>query len=102
MKVIYLINYAPQAFKGLMAGSDRKAALSALFESVGGKLHGISFTQGPYDLVIEAEVPDETASMAVWTAARASGSFLGGATLNVVDMPAVLALANKAVYKPAG
>ena len=47
MKVIYLINYAPQAFKGLMAGSDRQAALSALFESVGGKLHGISFTQGP-------------------------------------------------------
>lgn len=102
MKVIYLINYAPQAFKGLMQNPDREGPLRALFESVGGKLTGVSFTQGPYDLVVEADVPDETASMAVWTVARASGSVLGGATLNVVDMPATLALANKAAYKPAG
>jgi hypothetical protein len=65
-------------------------------------LTALNFTDGPYDLVIQAEVPDQTASMAVWTAARASGSVLGGVTLDVVDMPAVLALANKAVYTPAG
>jgi uncharacterized protein with GYD domain len=102
MKVIYLINYAPQAFRGLMQNPDREAPLRALFESVGGKLTALNFTDGPYDLVIQAEVPDQTASMAVWTAARASGSVLGGVTLDVVDMPAVLALANKAVYTPAG
>ena len=102
IKVIYLVNYTPQALKGLMQDCDRASALSAVFESVGGKLTGLSFTDGPYDLVIQAEVPDQAASMAVWTAARSSGSVMGGVTLNVVDMPAVMALANKAVYKPAG
>ncbi|TIT82977.1 MAG: GYD domain-containing protein, partial [Mesorhizobium sp.] len=32
MKVTVLANYAPHAAKGLMQGSDRQAAVNALFE----------------------------------------------------------------------
>ncbi|MER8480024.1 hypothetical protein [Mesorhizobium sp. M0220] len=49
MKVTILANYAPQAYKGLIQGSDREAAIKALFESVGGKVSGMMFTRGAYD-----------------------------------------------------
>ena len=47
MKVTVLANYAPHAAKGLMQGSDRQAAVKALFESVGGKMTGLMFPGAP-------------------------------------------------------
>ena len=47
-----LANYAPHAAKGLMQGSDREAAVKALYESVGGKMSSMMFTRGAYDVVI--------------------------------------------------
>ena len=38
MKVTVLASYEPHAAKGLMQGSDREAAIKALFASVGGKM----------------------------------------------------------------
>jgi uncharacterized protein with GYD domain len=59
MKVTVLANYAPQAAKGLMQGSDREAAIKTLYESVGGKMTNMMFTRGMYDVVINGEVPDQ-------------------------------------------
>ena len=104
MKVTVLANYAPHAAKGLMQGSDRQAAIKALFESVGGKVAGVMFTRGAYDIVINAEVPDQAAGMGIALAVRASGSVNDVVVLEELNMKAVLAAANKAasVYKPAG
>jgi uncharacterized protein with GYD domain len=104
MKVTVLANYAPHAAKGLMEGSDRQAAIKALFESVGGKVTSMMFTRGIYDIVINGEVPDQSAGMGLILAVRASGSVNDLVVLEELDMKAVLAAANKAatVYKPAG
>ena len=38
MNIMFLGCYAPQAVKGLIAGSDREAAINALLDAVGGTL----------------------------------------------------------------
>ncbi|RWD80670.1 GYD domain-containing protein [Mesorhizobium sp.] len=104
MKVTILANYEPNAAKGLMQGSNREAAVQALFESVGGKMHSLVFTRGLYDVVVNGEVPDQVAGMGMTLAVRASGSVRDLVVLEELDMKAVIAAANKAagVYKPAG
>ncbi|KUM28081.1 hypothetical protein AU467_35120 [Mesorhizobium loti] len=104
MKVTILANYEPQAAKGLMQGSDREAAIKALFESVGGRMSSLMFTRGKYDVVVNGEVPNQTAGMGMALAVRASGSVSDLVVLEELDMKAVLVAANKAagVYKPAG
>lgn len=104
MKVTVLANYEPHAAKGLIQGSDREAAIKALFESVGGKVASMMFTRGIYDIVINAEVPDQAAGMGLTLAVRASGSVSDLVVLEELDMKAVIAAAKKAAgaYKPAG
>jgi uncharacterized protein with GYD domain len=62
------------------------------------------FTRGIYDIVINGEVPDQSAGMGLILAVRASGSVNDLVVLEELDMKAVLAAASKAatVYKPAG
>jgi uncharacterized protein with GYD domain len=104
MKVTVLANYEPHAAKGLMQGSDREAALKALYESVGGKMTGLMFTRGKYDVIVNGEVPDQAAGMGLALAVRASGSVRDLVVLEELDMKAVIAAAKKAAgaYKPAG
>ena len=104
MKVTVLATYEPHAAKGLMQGSDREAALRALYESVGGKMTGLMFTRGKYDVIVNGELPDQAAGMGLALAVRASGSVRDLVVLEELDMKAVIAAANKAAgaYKPAG
>ncbi|MDG4889451.1 MAG: GYD domain-containing protein [Mesorhizobium sp.] len=104
MKVTILAKYEPHAAKGLMQGSNREAAVQAVFESVGGRMSSLMFTRGIYDVVVNGEVPDQVAGMGMALAVRASGSLSELVVLEELDMKAVLAVANKAAgaYKPAG
>jgi uncharacterized protein with GYD domain len=104
MRVMFLANYAPHAVKGLIAGSDREAAMKALFESVGGRCTGIVFTRGEYDVVVSGEVPNTAASMGLAMAVRASGSCSHLSVLEELDMKAIISEGAKAAkaYKPAG
>jgi uncharacterized protein with GYD domain len=104
MRVIYLAKYAPQAMKGLIAGSDREAVMRNFFESAGGKLEGIVFTRGEYDVVVIGAVPGQTAAMAMAMAVRASGSISELSVLEELDVKAITALAGKIqkAYVPAG
>ena len=104
MKVTVLATYEPHAAKGLMQGSDREAALRALYESVGGKMTGLMFTRGKYDVIVNGELPDQAAGMGLALAVRASGSVSDLVVLEELDMKAVIAAAKKAAgaYKPAG
>jgi uncharacterized protein with GYD domain len=104
MKVTILANYEPHAAKGLIQGSNREFAIHALFESVGGKMSGLMFTRGKYDVIVNGEVPDQVAGLGMALAVRASGSVSDLVVLEDLDIKAVLAAANKAAgaYKPAG
>ncbi|MER8509621.1 hypothetical protein NKH91_13245 [Mesorhizobium sp. M0894] len=64
MKVTILANYPPHAYKGLIQGSDREAAIKALFESVGGKVSGMMFTRGA--LILSSMLKFRTRPMG-WT-----------------------------------
>ena len=104
MRTIFLACYAPHAIKGLIAGSDREAAVRALLETVGGKLVSMMFTRGEYDIAVITDIPDRNAGMGLTMAIQASGAFSKISVLEELDMPAVIAAAQKAakVYKPAG
>jgi uncharacterized protein with GYD domain len=104
MKVTVLATYEPHAAKGLMQGSDREAALRALYESVGGKMTGLMFTRGKDHVLGHGELPDQAAGMGLALAVRASGSVRDLVVLEELDMKAVIAAAKKAAgaYKPAG
>lgn len=104
MRTVFLGCYAPHAMKGLIGGSDREAAVKALLESVGGKLVSLMFTRGEYDIALVAEMPDQSTGMGLTMAVQASGAFTKMTVLEELDLPSVIAAAQKAakVYKPAG
>lgn len=104
MRTIFLGCYSPQAMKGLIAGSDREAAVKALLKTVGGKLVSLSFTRGEYDVALVADVPDRDAGIGLTMAIQASGAFSKMTVLEELEMAPILAAAKKAAkaYKPAG
>lgn len=104
MRTYFLGCYAPGALKGLIAGSDREAAVKKLLESVGGKFVSLSFTRGEFDIVLIADVPDMATAAGATMAIGASGAFTKMVVLNELDMKPVLDAAQKvaAAYTPAG
>lgn len=53
---------------------DRAAAIRPLIEKIGGKLHGLWFTLGEFDVVVIAEVPDNISAVAIAMAVGGSGA----------------------------
>jgi uncharacterized protein with GYD domain len=104
MRTIFLGSYAPQAVKGLIAGSDREAAIKKLLGAVGGTLESLMFTRGEYDVIAIAEIPDPNTAVGLTMAVQASGAFTKMTVLNELDMAPVLDAARTAseVYEPAG
>ncbi len=104
MRTIFLANYAPNAVKGLISGSDREAAVKALLASVGGTLESLMFTRGKYDIAAIADLPDQNSAMGLTMAIRASGAFSNMTVLEALDMGPVVEAAQAAakVYEPAG
>jgi len=104
MRITFLACYAPNAMKGLIEGSDRKAAVEALLGSVGGKLESMMFTRGEFDIALVAEMPDRETGMGLTMAIGASGAFTRISVLEELDMDKVLPAAQNAakIYKPAG
>ena len=54
---------------------DRAAAVAPVFESTGGKLHGLWLSFGDYDVVAIAELPDNVSAAAVSLAIGATGAW---------------------------
>jgi uncharacterized protein with GYD domain len=104
MKVLLLGKYAPQALKGLIAGSDREAAVKKLMEAVGGATDYVAFVRGKYDVVVRVEVKDQETAMGLVIAIKASGAFEEADYLEEIDMPHVIEAAKTAAnaYMAAG
>ena len=104
MRSIFLACYEPHAIKGLISGSDRKAAVNALLNSVGGKLESMMFTRGEFDVAVICELPNESTRVGLGMAIKASGAFSRVISLDELEMEPIIAAAQKAakVYEPAG
>ena len=104
MRTIFLACYSPNAFKGLIKGSDRKSAVEALLATVGGSLESLMFTRGEFDIAVVANVPNQNSGMGLAMAVHASGAFTRLSILEEIDMNKVVPAARKAlkVYTPAG
>ena len=93
-RIIMLGTYSIAGLKGLISGSDRRAAVEALMSAVGGTCNDIHFTRGKYDVVVDCTLPSQNAVMGA-AAIKASGGFVIAAYVEIVDIDAVKTEAQK-------
>lgn len=68
-------SYTPQAVASMIKSpQDRAAAVRPMIERAGGKLHGLWFAFGEFDIVAIAEMPDNVSATAISMAIGASGA----------------------------
>ncbi len=102
----YLIqaSYTAEGLKGLTKdkASGRKAAVSKLFESVGGRLDSMYYCFGDDDVLLIVDAPDNAAAAAAGLSASASGLVRTKTTtlLTVDEMDRALEKAPQ--YRPPG
>ena len=73
----YLIqaSYTAPAVSAMIKNpQDRAATVGSMMEKMGGKLHGLWFTFGEYDIVAVAETPDAVSAAAISMAIGSSGA----------------------------
>jgi uncharacterized protein with GYD domain len=105
---LYLIRLkqSPETFKNLIAKpEDRRTTIAPLLELAGGKLHGLWYAFGEYDVLALCEAPDNVTAASVITTVAASGAFSGGETtvlLTVEEMVEALQKAGSVDYRPPG
>ena len=75
-KFLIKASYNADGVKGLMkeGGSKRRAAVTKLVESLGGKVEAFYYAYGPDDAFIITELPDATTGVALSLAVNASGA----------------------------
>jgi len=71
---VVLINWTDQGVRNAKDSVQRARAFSADVERRGGRLLGIYWTQGRYDIVATVEVPDEQTAMASLLAVSGLGN----------------------------
>jgi uncharacterized protein with GYD domain len=75
-KYIIQANYVGEGLKGLLkeGGSNRRAAVEKLFESVGGKVEAFYYAFGGTDVFIIADLPDNVSAAALSLTVNAAGA----------------------------
>ena len=104
VKALLLGKYHSHALKGLIAGSDRKAAVESMMNAVGGSVHSIEFVRGSFDVAVEISAPSQEALLGLTTALKASGAFETAEYLEYLNLDPILEQAKKvaSTYTPAG
>ena len=66
-KYLFQASYTPAGIQGVMKdkGTGRKAAVQAAVKSVGGKLEAFYYAFGDDDVVLIADLPDNSAAAAI-------------------------------------
>ena len=62
---IILVNFTDQGIRNVKDSPDRYEAFKTLAEKVGGKVKGVYYTMGHYDMVLIVEGSDEAAMTAM-------------------------------------
>ncbi len=72
---MFQASYSQSAIKAMVEHpQDRAAAVKALIESTGGKMHSMFFAFGEHDVIILFELPDNVSAAAIGMAVGAAGS----------------------------
>ncbi|MGH2716238.1 MAG: GYD domain-containing protein [Thermoleophilaceae bacterium] len=103
-KFMFEASYAPEGVQGVRSagGSSRREAISAMAESVGGRLESFHFAFGDRDAYVIVELPDSEAAAAVSLTANASGA-VSVRTVALLTPEEVDAAAKRSVeYRPPG
>ncbi|MFI7530209.1 GYD domain-containing protein [Nocardia salmonicida] len=101
-KYMWRVSYLQEGAQGLLAegGSARRAAITEMVESVGGRVEACYFAFGEDDLVVIGDVPDDVsaAALAIRTAAAgaAVSHTVGLLTAEQIDE----AVAREVIYRP--
>ena len=103
VRCLFFGKYTPDSIKGILSGSDRMAAVKAIVEAAGGSVNMVSFTRGPYDVVVDMNLPSQEIMMGAMATVEASGSMSNTMYLECVEGDPVWEAARSiaSAYKPA-
>jgi uncharacterized protein with GYD domain len=103
-KYLTQVSYTVEGVKGLLkeGATSRQDAIRALIESVGGKLETFYFAFGPDDLIVIADLPDNTTPAALSMATAASGFATARTTVLLTPEEIDQACKAKVAYRPPG
>ena len=103
VRCLFLGNYTAESLKGILGGSDRMAAVKAVVDAAGGTVNMCSFARGPYDIVLDMNVPSQEMMMGAMATVQASGSMSETMYLECVDGDPIWDAARSiaTAYKPA-
>ena len=75
-KYLVKVNYTPEGAKGLHheGGSKRRAAAEHAIKSVGGRIDAFYFAFGDWDVIVIADLPDNTSAAALSVAVTSTGA----------------------------
>lgn len=71
---ILLINWTQQGINKIKDSSDRFSSFKASVEKAGGKLTGVYFTMGEYDMVVVIEAPNDETVMSLMLKVGSAGN----------------------------
>ena len=103
---MFQAKYSTDAFGAMLkTPQDRTEGAQKICEAVGGKLRGLYFCFGEYDVAAIIEAPDDQAMGAAAMVLAASGAFSGGKTTKLAtaaEATSMMEKASKAAasYKP--
>jgi uncharacterized protein with GYD domain len=103
-KYLIQVTYTAEGARGLLkdGGTKRRAAATALVESVGGKLEAMYYAFGESDAIVIVDAPDATAAAAASIAIGASGSVTSRTTVLLTPEDIDAAVKKSASYTPPG
>ena len=103
VRCLFFGKYTPDSIKGILSGSDRMAAVKAVVEAAGGSVNMVIFTRGPYDVVVDMNLPSQEMMMGAMATVEASESMSNTMYLECVEGNPVWEAARSiaSAYKPA-
>jgi uncharacterized protein with GYD domain len=100
------VSYNVQGISDLVKNSqDRAVAIRGVIEGLGGKLESFDYAFGDYDVVVMAELPDNTTMAALAMAVGAGGAVRNFKTTVLIPMSEAVEAMRKAGsigYRPPG
>jgi len=103
-KYLVQANYVGDGLKGLLkeGGSSRRAAVEALFESVGGKVEAFYYAFGDADIFFIADLHDNITAAALSLIVNAAGTATTKVTVLLTPEEIDAAAKKGASYRPPG
>jgi uncharacterized protein with GYD domain len=103
-KYLVQASYLSEGVKGLLkeGGSGRRAAVDALFNSLGGSVEVFYFAFGDEDLYIIGDLPDNAAAAALTMRVNAAGITKVRTTVLLTAQEMDAAVKKTSVYRPPG